>query len=602
MYQFSYLLPLFIVLSNLLTITYSTTTTPPQILLNTTFASDGDIVLVNISNPSLFSPLPGIDWVGIYSYGSSLDAIPLKLSYLVPTATNYNISGMGSLLAQVWNVRQPLEFRLLTNGTTNPILLASTLLQFYNYGALLHPRVLPGVDMAYSSSSSIAQAFRVAWTSNASYPSSVLKWGTQKGGPYPFLSNATGSSISRSALYSPPATTVGFFDLGVTLHALINIPTDTAIAYPQRIYYRAFDNVININGSEWEGSFIIPPLPNNSLYPFSLIAFGDLGRGSPDNFVTTQEYGAATQLLIPYLINEIENHNITAIHLFGDLSYAVGYLGIWDEYLGLISPFASSVVHIVGVGNHEAVTPNSSSWSLYGNANDSGGEGNVVTSTLFPFPTPANVSSPYFLYASGPISLIVLSSEHDFTMGSAQYTWLNNTLSLSINRTITPWLIVTCHRQPYMDTILSDTYNFTGNFAAYIEPLLLQYQVNAVLVGHAHKWERLSAIYQNQTMDVSVPTEMDGNIVHIFHQPKAPVYYIAGTGGADFIKNDCRRYRLPPYNWNCTVPLWSEAEGYDHGYLRITAINSTALGWKYLSTANGTKAGDVIIDEVMIVL
>jgi hypothetical protein len=152
-----------------------------------------------------------------------------------------------------------------------------------------------------------------------------------------------------------------------------------------------------------------------------------------------------------------------------------------------------------------------------------------------------------------------------------------------------------------MDTILSDLYNFTGIFSASIEPLLLRYRVNLVLAGHAHKWERMSAIYQNTTIAASVPVVIDGDLVHVFSQPKAPVYYIAGTGGADFIENDCRRYRLPPYNWNCTVPDWSEEEGYDHGYLRLTAVNSTVLRFRYLSTANGTGAGDVVIDDVMIV-
>lgn len=573
----------------------------PSIVLNTSIASDGDIILVNVSNLSSFSPLPETDFVGLYTVGSSLLSVPIKIAYCVPTIPFYNVTGYGSLRIQVWNVRTPLEFRYLTNGTLYPIWLTSVNLSFSDYGALLHPRILPGIDMATMiEETTTNQSFTIAWTSNVSDSSSRVQYGTQAGGPYPYTANATGKTITRTDLFAPPATTVGFFDLGVTLSASITIlPQYFAPGTVRRIYYRAFDDA-HPSGSEWEGSFLVPAVKgDSSVYPYSFVAFGDLGIGSNDDALTAHAYGTAARLLIPYLVDEIAN-GVTFIHLFGDLSYAVGYLQVWDEYLGQITPYASSVVNIIGVGNHEVLAPNSSAWSLYGTtANDSGGEGNVVTSVLFPFPSPANVSAPYYLFASGPVSLIVLSSEHDFTLGSAQWKWLSHALA-TINRTLTPWIIVTLHRQPYMDTILPDTFNFTGKFAAYVEPLLLQYRVNLVLMGHAHKWERLSSIYQNMVITPSVATMIDGELVHVYHQPQAPVYNLAGTSGADFIMNDCRRYRLPPYNMNCTVPLWSEDEGYDHGYLRLTVLNSTALRFKYLGTANGTNVGDGVIYDVLI--
>jgi hypothetical protein len=572
---------------------------PPALTVNATSpTTDGAVVLVNVSNPASFSPVPGVDWVGLFPTGASPAAVPLKLALCTAAMPGWNTSGVGTLLLQVWNVRQPLEVRLCTNGTASPVVLAAAPLTFADYGALLRPRVLPAADMAAGGAGG-PPAFRVAWTSNASDGGSRLEWGPAPGPPYPYSAPAAGATVSRADLFGPPATGAGFFDLGTTLSATLALPPGLfAPGAPRRVFYRAYDDA-HPGGSDWEGSFIAPPAPGDpAAWPFTFVAFGDLGRGSNDNATTYEEYGAAAKLVPPYLLQEI-SRGAALVHLFGDLSYAVGWLTVWDEYLALVSPFARAAVHVVSVGNHEADAPGSSSWRLYNDSNDSGGEGGVVTATLFPPPAPATAAAPYFLVASGPVSLVVMSSEHDFSESSAQRAWLARALA-GINRTATPWVIVTLHRQPYMDTILPDLLNFTGIFAASVEPLLRQHRVNAVLVGHAHKYERLSAIYQGATVNASVPTVIDGEVVHVFAQPQAPVYYIAGTAGADFIENDCRRYSQPPYSMNCTVPEWSEEEGYVHGYLRITALNASALRLRYLSTANGTGAGDVVVDDVLI--
>ena len=51
---------------------------------------------------------------------------------------------------------------------------------------------------------------------------------------------------------------------------------------------------------------------------------------------------------------------------------------------------------------------------------------------------------------------------------------------------------------------------------------------------------------------------------------------VAGTAGANAVKNDCRRYSRTPFSVNCTVPDNSEALGYEHGVLRLTAPTLTA--------------------------
>jgi len=48
----------------------------------------------------------------------------------------------------------------------------------------------------------------------------------------------------------------------------------------------------------------------------------------------------------------------------------------------------------------------------------------------------------------GPLHVIQFSSEHDWRVGSEQYTWLEQQLK-AVDRTVTPWLLVTSHRMMY---------------------------------------------------------------------------------------------------------------------------------------------------------
>ena len=48
----------------------------------------------------------------------------------------------------------------------------------------------------------------------------------------------------------------------------------------------------------------------------------------------------------------------------------------------------------------------------------------------------------------GSVHFIMMSTEHNFTVGSRQYAWLENDLR-NVNRTMTPWVILSGHRAMY---------------------------------------------------------------------------------------------------------------------------------------------------------
>ena len=111
-----------------------------------------------------------------------------------------------------------------------------------------------------------------------------------------------------------------------------------------------------------------------------------------------------------------------------------------------------------------------------------------------------------------------------------------------------------------------------------------------MLCGHAHKWERLSAVVGGRVERASVPRAAPGGggaMQHGFERPRAPVYVIAGMGGADRVVNDCRRFRQAPFFLNCSVPAFSEAEGYDQGFLRVAAASATRLRLEYVASVIG---------------
>ena len=73
----------------------------------------------------------------------------------------------------------------------------------------------------------------------------------------------------------------------------------------------------------------------------------------------------------------------------------------------------------------------------------------------------------------------------------------------------------------------------------YVEPLTFAAQTTLMLYGHNHRYERISAAYQNKTVTASTPQQVDGELTHVFNRPQAPVHAVVGTAGANYSPNDC---------------------------------------------------------------
>lgn len=252
------------------------------------------------------------------------------------------------------------------------------------------------------------------------------------------------------------------------------------------------------------------------------------------------------------------------------------------------------------MGNHESDWPGTASNPGYGDA--SGGECGVCTFQLLPMPVPATTNKPWWSYDVGLIHFVGMSTEHDFSVGSEQYKWIETDLAHT-NRTLTPWVVFSGHRSMYVDSsqccVLGDKetcaaadmpcksgsdIQVMSALQDSIEPLLFQYRVNLAFAGHFHNVQRQSAVYENKVVQEAERTyDSENNVVWYHNNPQATVWMVIGTAGNgpfDAQEN---------YTWS--ERYWNNL----FGYALVSAVNSTHLDWKFVNSAN-----DVVVDRMSI--
>ena len=286
-----------------------------------------------------------------------------------------------------------------------------------------------------------------------------------------------------------------------------------------------------------------------------------------------------------------EGDNLSAVHHFGDISYARGAAHVWDAWLDMIQPMSTRVPLMVAVGNHEydhtdggvgkdpSGVPTANGymppWGNFGQ--DSGGECAVPTAKRFRMPSSATLSNGVFWYSFdyGSVHTIVISSEHDLSPTSPQYTFLESDLA-SVDRSKTPWLVLESHRPLYEGEgsgVWWRQHLVSQAMREEIEELLFAYNVDLVLAGHYHEYQRTcDGLYKMQCGD------------------GGPIHITIGSAGA---KLDAG-FDL--------VNEWTEhfIKG-EFGYGRVTIANSTDMHFEFVlhGTADGTRAG-LVVDDVWI--
>ena len=173
----------------------------------------------------------------------------------------------------------------------------------------------------------------------------------------------------------------------------------------------------------------------------------------------------------------------------------------------------------------------------------------------------------------------MMSSEHDWVEGSEQYQWLEQDLK-AVDRSITPWIVVTAHRMMYSTQLCEESdYNVSLVFRKHVEPLLLQFAVDAVMVGHQHSYERTCKVRNGTCVKVGEQGEAaQHGVVHI----------TAGSAGAGVEK--CG-FDITGKHGNFSV-VHSNQWGYLRGH--ATMHNFTI---EFVSDALGTAFDQVFFEK-----
>lgn len=377
-----------------------------------------------------------------------------------------------------------------------------------------------------------ATQMRVNWVTLQSTPSPTVFW--TQGTPGAAVYNATASTATY---------TKGGWQGFVHSAVMTNLMPAT------RYFYRVGDSTVGVdmNVGEFdlvpELNFISPPtsLP---AYPISFVHYADMGAMD----VADRTVDRVSDLVATNAIDFVLHG--------GDIAYSDGYEALADQFFRKIEVLSAYVPYMTAVGNHEGFFD----FAPY--------------LTRFTMPWQGSSPSPFYYAVSfGNLRLIAFNTEGpdglisiDLEPSGQQNTWLEAELAASAADPAIDWIVAVGHRPLYCssgsDNCLIDAPIFRGD----IEALLLKYNVDLVLTGHRHNYERTFPVFNG------VPTATN------YSNPQAPVYVVAGIGG-------CKEGLQ---GFPAAQPDWSAFRASQYGYATITLASATTLEFAYFSAATNT--------------
>ncbi|MCB0167914.1 MAG: metallophosphoesterase family protein [Anaerolineae bacterium] len=225
-------------------------------------------------------------------------------------------------------------------------------------------------------------------------------------------------------------------------------------------------------------SFQTAPVPGSDT-PFTFIAFGDYGNGS-----------AAQKRLR----NQMQRDSFRFVLTTGDNSQGEGTYEQLDRMVFQVYDTIFSQVPVFpALGNHDYLTDQAAPY-------------------LNVFDVPPNASPEknlkrYYSFIYGNAQFIVLDTTplvktDDPATCDAMLHWLRQKLS----QPSPLWKIVVCHHPPYN----AGHHGVNPRIKTHLIPIFEAYQVNVVLSGHQHNYQRSKPLRQGQ-----VTTMEDGGILYI---------------------------------------------------------------------------------------
>jgi len=436
-----------------------------------------------------------------------------------------------------------------------------------------------------------ATEMRVSWVSGSNEDTPAVLYGTDP-------TNLDRISVGTTDTYSMKdlceVIPANFIPPGFMHSAVL-----TDLKPSTQYYYQYGSQAAGL--SEIKSFFSAPPLSADT--DTHILAYGDLGVALP--FVTVEEQmppALQTQSLVLSRLRQLRARGLPALILHtGDISYARGFGYLWEYFMDLISPMGEQAPYMVSVGNHDYDWPGmpwNPPWSGFGA--DSAGECGVPYTKRFPMPS-VQPGQYWYSFDYGNVHMLVFSSEHNFLPDSEQYRFIEQDLA-SVNRSVTPWVLVTAHRPMYCSNAaysLGDQIPLFMNkqqqrrgYPSYrarrqlldlghadymhssIEPLLAKYHVDVALWGHEHGYERTCGMFNFTCADhdedatVHVIIGMAGNVAQADYKGNLPNSPAVADAGHHF------------------PPNWSVFRAAEFGFTTIRT-NRTHFHMQYIGDRSG---------------
>jgi hypothetical protein len=277
-----------------------------------------------------------------------------------------------------------------------------------------------------------------------------------------------------------------------------------------------------------------------------------------------------------------------------DLNYQNGNVG--DEFQSSIEPMTTSVPYMGCPGNHEgamAFDHYTHRFRVFVGEEPVSG----LTPSNLPGLTPGLPNNHWYSWDAGLVHFVSMSTEaYFFYAGSAvQYAWLQADLT-SVDRAVTPWVVVYGHRSIYCscdgDCDSAATTVRDGPYG--LEALMVEHKVDLWLNGHEHNYERNYAVFNSTLVTGGSAGAPGGNASapEVVLNAASPVYIVTGCAG------DVEHHE--PFTR--PQPAYSAFRSNTYGYSRMTVYNASALLWEQVQTDNEFPATTGTVIDAMLLL
>lgn len=268
-------------------------------------------------------------------------------------------------------------------------------------------------------------------------------------------------------------------------------------------------------------------------------------------FVADMGYGDTSDPTVVDLLSAVDSGEIQLVIHSGDIGYADGFQPHWDDFFNKIQPIASRVPYMVTPGNHEFwynFTAYKHRFNMPG-VSSAGGSGDNM----------------YYSWSLGPVFYLGINSETAIDtadINPEEQQWIIDQLA-QVDRNQFPWIIAYFHRPMYCsnDGQCNKADSMGGLLRKQVEDTFMKYQVDVVITGHVHSYERTYPLYDDKLVSTS------------YADPTAPVYLVQGASG-----NREGNHGFP----SSGLPAWSAAHSSDVGYALYT-VSPSSFDWLFFA-------------------